>query len=437
VTISSNPRSANISVDGEPVARQIISSLNNSYHIDGLKPGEHLLEVNYPDFNSWSKKISINSGLSTEFWNVLLTRKEYQKTFSAIKDIDRIFLVPSKKLGAFTQNGSQGVSVGVFDLSTMEINMIFSEPGYQYFDNNREENIEWSPQAHRIIIPVSKDSIQYYLIAGVDIKELFNLNEITGSNNLKKVRWDPDHKNFLYYMDGTNLYRMTLDHPQEKTLIAENIASYDITRNKIYYFQLPGGLVYQRDLEGVNDPIQITDAPPDDAKNYKIVAYDETAIALWNRNNKDLYIFNIGEKEQYFRKLASDIENFQFSDDGKKLLYWNDWEISAYFLRKWDTQPIRSENEQTDVLRFSQKISNVQWEKDYEHVLFTADKKIKVVELDYRGQRNISDVIQFNGEKTEVVENLPSNQLFFTDTNEKGEAGLSVIIFPEKTGLFQ
>jgi hypothetical protein len=437
VTIASNPRNANITVDGKPVARQIISGLNNSFHIDGIKPGEHLLEVSYPEFNSWSKKVNINSGLSTEFWNVLLTRKEYQKTFSSIQNIDRIFLVPSKKLGAFTQNTAQGLSVGVVDLASMEIKTVFSDPGYQYSDNNREENIEWAPQAHRIIIPASKDGIQYHLIAGVETKELINLNEIIESNNLKKVRWDPDHKNFIYYMDGNNLYRMSLDHPTEKSLIAENISSYDITRSRIYYFQLPGGLVYQKSLEGLGDPVQITDAPPDEAKNYKIVAYDDRRIALWNRDNKDFYIFNRGEKDQYFRKLASDVGNFQFSDDGKKLLYWNDWEIFAYFLRDWDTQPIRSENEQMDILRFSEKISNVQWEKDYEHVLFTASNKVKVAEMDYRGQRNVADVIKFNGEKTEAVENLQDNQLFFTDTNENGEAGLSVIIFPEKTGLFQ
>jgi len=56
-----------------------LSRLNSSYHINGIKPGEYFLEIKAPDYQTWSKKISVHSGISTEFWNVVLVQNSYPR----------------------------------------------------------------------------------------------------------------------------------------------------------------------------------------------------------------------------------------------------------------------------------------------------------------------------------------------------------------------
>ena len=74
-------------------------------------------------------------------------------------------------------------------------------------------------------------------------------------------------------------------------------------------------------------------------KGHVVVVYDDLRIALI-LENKDFYIFNKGDYGDYFRKLADDIEEAHFSDDGKRILFWSNNEISVYFLREQLSQPI-------------------------------------------------------------------------------------------------
>jgi len=438
-TISSNPRQVDIAIDGKSISGKLLNRLNNSYHIGGISPGEHMLEVGSPEFNTWSKKLNINSGVSAEFWNVLLTRKNYEKKSIPISSITRIFLIPSKDLGAYVQEENGKFSVGVFDLQTLETDTIFSSTEFRFTDDEKE-NMEWSPQAHKIIIPALsiKNESKYYFIVNIQNKETTDLKSIVGSGSFRGVRWDPNHKDVIFYIADNNLLLLNLNQPDTKKLIAENVSSYDLTQGKIFYFQMPGGMIYYSDLAGTTEPVQITTSFPEQIfsdQSYKLVAYDEKRIAII-RDNKNLYIYNQGDKDTYFYKLGENIKGVQFSDDGKKLLHWSRREMYIYFTRVWEVQPFRSENETLDITRFSEEIKNVQWEKDYEHVLFSVGDKIKVAELDNRGQKNIFDVTSFDNNNPAIVENHQDNQLFFTEKDAQGKTGISVIKFPEKTGLF-
>jgi len=439
VTISANPRQVDIAIDGKSIGGKVLNRLNNSYHVSGIGPGEHILEVGSPEFNTWSKKLNINSGVSAEFWNVLLTRKNYEKKFISIPAVTRIFLIPSKHLGSYAQEENGKFSVGKFDLQTLETDTIFSSAEF-HFTDDKKENMEWSPQAHKIIIPTIsiEDGSKHYFIVDIETNQTTDLESIAGNGSFRSVRWDPDHKNVIFYLADNNLILLDLNQPEAKKMIAENISSYDLTQGKIFYFQMPGGMIYYSDLNGASKPVQITTSFPEQIfpdQSYKLVVYDEKCIAII-RNNNNLYIYNQGDKDTYFYKLRENVEGVQFSDDGKKLLYWSPREIFVHFTRIWEVQPFRNENETLDITRFSEEIKNVQWGKDYEHVLFSVGNRIKVAELDNRGQRNISDIISFNNSNPAIVENHQDNQLFFTEKDAEEKIGISVIIFPEKTGLF-
>lgn len=440
VTIKSNPRQISIKINNEPVSQKKLNFINGSYHIDGIRPGEYLLEVTAPGFQSWSKKIAVHSGISTEFWNVLLAKNQYPKTEFYISSEKKFYMSPKNDYVAYIQNQEQEFTVSILDPSSNESSNIFSSDKYAPA-NDDKENIKWAPQSHAVIIPaIEKETgVRHYFIVDVDTKKTINLKDLAQAENIGLINWDSDKKDAVYYLSDKNLYRLDLNNPDDKKQIARNVASYDIASGKLYYFQLPGGIVYETGLSGEQPPAQITTTPPADLSDtdYKIIAYDKDRIAFINDKLQKLYIWNKGEQDTYFRELSSDALGIQFSDDGKKLLFWNRWGIFVYFARKWDDQPARSENEVLGITRFSIDLGNVQWSKDYEHVIFSVDKKIKITELDRRDYCNIMDIAALESDEGFVTGYFPDEKLYYTDKSKEDSSSFNLfsVDFPEKTGI--
>lgn len=433
ITIKSNPLNVEIFIDNIPRSKSL-NRINNSYHVGGIRPGDHLIEVKAPGFNSWSKKITVKSGTSTEFWNVLLTKNDYEKNPYSASEIENFFFDPGKKLIAYTQNKGDEFSVNVIDVESNKSENVFSSKEH-VFTEDKKENIEWSPQSKKIIVPLIENGSKKYFLIDVKNKEILNLNEMTEKESMEKVRWDQDNKNFIYYISEGNLFYMDTTDPQKKTLITQNISSYDLSSENVYFLKLPSGIVYQTNSTGTSSPQQITTHSPDnmDDPSYQITVYDKKRIAMLNKSG-DLYIHNIGEKDSYFKKLSSGIKEIQFSDDGKKMLYWGNSEIYVYFTRNWDVQPWRNENEQKEIVRFSEIIENVQWAKKYEHVIFNFRNEVKIAEIDNRSKNNINNILNLNLNKTKLVCDFRENLIYFIE-EENGIKTLYSIKFPETEGI--
>ena len=195
-------------------------------------------------------------------------------------------------------------------------------------------------------------------------------------------------------------------------------------------------MVFKSSLDGKSDKYQITDSFPEANSSLidKLIIYDESRIAFLN-SDKKLFIYNKGEHGDYFRKLGDDIEGMQFSNDGKKILYWTKNDISVYFSRDWNVQPIRSENEIQNITRYSDDLKNVQWLKDYEHIIFSAKEQIKIIELDSRDHRNTMDLPRLNISNSSIIYNNSLEKLFFIDKEQNSENMLYSIVFPEKTSI--
>jgi len=438
ITLKTTPQKVDIYLNGTLMPSPSFSMINSSYHLNGIAPGEYLVEVKSPDHQTWSKKATVHSGISTELWNVILVQNSYEHENYDSAGIQRFFISPRKNLTAFAQQNGDEFAVKILDPGTLEVSPVFSSTEYVFTDNNKE-NIEWTPEANRLIVPVLKDGEKNYLIITASTKEVLDLNSLAETNSLSHVRWDPKSKDVLYFMSDNNLYRMDLNAPQDKKLVAENIAGYDLSKKALYYFQLPEGIVYKTSFDAVDTPQQITTSAPDDMSDdsYQIIVYDDDRIVFLNNKNHNLYIFNRGEEDTYFKKLSSSAQGSQFSDDGKKLLYWSDREIFTYFVRKWEEQPARTENEMMQITSLTDQIKNVQWTRDYEHVLFTNDNKIKMIEIDNRDHRNMMDVISLSDNDSIIENNFADGRIYYIDKDDQQQNILHSMYFPEYTTLLQ
>ncbi|MDO9231792.1 MAG: hypothetical protein Q7U36_04950 [bacterium] len=462
ITFKSNPQTVDVKLNNELFESKKLNRINSSFNVSGIVPGEYDVQVSAPDFQTWSKKTQVHSGLASEFWNVLLVRKDYEKTELNTPEIQKFFTSPKNDLLAYITKKENDLTVKIFNIATSLVDQEINFSGWEFIEDTKKENIEWSPDNLFLSVPVKKiieptaqkektllvknpvkktadetlSEYEYnYFIYDFVNKNNLNLTEILNKKNIHNVRWDPRDSGFLFFLENNILFRADIKNPQDIIQIASDVSSFDLSGSYVYYAQ-NSGMLYKNSLDGKSEPAQITNNFPgfQNVRISSIVVYDDSRIALI-LENKDFYIFNKGDYGDYFRKLSNNIEEAHFSDDGKKILFWSNNEISVYFLREQLSQPIRQENEMQNITRYSEPIKNVQWFKDYEHVIFNSGKWIKIIEIDPRDHANCMDLINTETLNPFVIYNSALEKMYFIDTKD-AIANLFSITFPEKTTFF-
>jgi hypothetical protein len=492
ITLKSNPQKIEVEINGKKPKARYLNIINNSYQINGLRPGEYNLNIKADEFKDWNKTISVHSGLSTEFWNVILLRKNYERTEFNTPKIENFYPAPKEFLFAYTTQQDNDLIVKIINTNK---NKILNELILKNvkFTNNSYKNIEWSPNSSGLIIPVIKqadnsiskttsshlqnEQIDYvifdlktdqhfYLSEMIDltisspkttkpkIKNTSSENKINQDEQNKTMftkpkiisaRWHPENKNSIYFQIDNQLnlaeFNLKTQKLKNQINIFNDLKAYDFADDGIYLLNSQDELLYDNNLEATDLKI-ITKFTTDnnDDENYRLISYDKNRIILINNKTGNLYLYNKGERDIYSPKLATNIINAHFSNDGKKLIYHSPFEMSIYFTRDWETQPIRFENETQSITRFSQEISNVHFDKNYEHIIFSVDNEIKIIELDTRWKNDIQTVLTLNTNQTKLISDHRNDLLFFidevTNENDEKETKLFSIEFPEKEGLF-
>ena len=194
-------------------------------------------------------------------------------------------------------------------------------------------------------------------------------------------------------------------------------------------------MLFKTELDGSNisqvNDTQFTDQPV--GADSRLIVYDDERQALISQDGR-LFVRNSASQNLY-QKIADGAEGIQFSDDGKKLLFWNSNEISVMFLRKWDVQPYREENEIQTIIRLSTPVENVFWYRDYEHIFFSVKNKIKLIELDPRDRRTYLDVFENNLEDFPAAYDTRNGYYYFV-RESGGDKKIFYLTLPKKTGIF-
>lgn len=425
LSLKTNVETVTIKIDGGAIPEKRLGLLNNSIHIAGLNPGEHMIEVEAPGYKSWSKKVVIQSGLTVEFWNIFLTEENYirEPVLSTERTL-KIFPAPNGLFATVKQNGNR-YSVDVLDITNEKNEEVFATTE-ALFTATLETNIEWAPESHKIIIPLIKDATPLYAVVDIKTKKTFFLNEATAiSTPIHSPRWDAITKDLVFFLNQGSLYRFDTSDVNNQgvfapaKLVAEHVAAYDLSGNKLYLLNNETGIVYRQNGSNADtSPEQITPSPVvlQDNRTYSLIAYDDTRLSVREKETGTLSVYNKRAENSPLKKLGGNIVGLQYSDDGKKLLFYSENEISVYFNQNWEAQPFRALDSVSQIARFSTPIKNVQWAEDYEHVIFSLGRNVKMIEIDNRDQRGLSDLLTLNTPPLELLPRFPQDALYIVES---------------------
>ncbi len=444
ITIKANPRNVRITLDNRPVKN--VSYINNTYHINGVAPGDHTIDIMRDGFQFLTKDLTVSSGVSTELWNIILPRTHYQRTIIGTVPSPIFYRAANNALFATPHVQDGKLSITITDATTQDrpTQKTITVPTRTPTIFSPVQNVEWSHDAKMLIVPVSTKDLttDIYrtdaIIVTIDGASHWSLrNLFPEAQRITAVRWNPHANNILYAQIDNTLVEITLPQNRRKdvrtALIANDVRTYTIANDALYYLAAQTGIV-NRVTPNTTTHRQITATPTQIAsdENVTLTVYDDDRLVIRGNTSGLLEVFDRTFAQKH--TLHTNIRGTQFSDDGKKLLYWNDQEIHVLFLRQWNVQPLRNAGSDATIARFSMPVTNVQWVRDYEHVLYTVDDTIKLTSLDERGGRSTHSLLK--GHDLALMRaDAAHYRLYFTEKTDTG-ATFSFINFPEKEGLF-
>lgn len=438
LTIDTNPDNGIvIKIDGEQVPDSRLGVLNKASHIGGLAPGEYQVEVSAPGYQVWQKKIIIESGKSTEFWNVLLAKSNPENPILPNTDNSiRAFPGPKKNLIALAKKQGGELTVSTYDTDAEENVQIFSLPNADLLDM-QSDGVEWSPEAEKLLIPVEHAGKREYYVVDVETTESTLLSQFTTDTPRRKfTRWHPTERATLFYLDNRTLYQIdTRATEWTPKIMYSNVVSYDVSSGNIYALT-PNGIITKATLDSSDytqeEILQVTTSPIPmiDDTEYFVVMYDDSRISLIETKTGTFWLYD-KENSLEMDRVATGIRGTQFSDDGKKLLYYSDSDASVVYLRDWEVQPVRLAGTRQQIIRLSTPIHQVQWAKDYEHVFYANSNQIKFAELDNRDYRNIGNFLTLETAPLQLFSRFEEDRVYII-----GQDGLHALDFPEAPTLF-
>ncbi len=507
VIIKSYPKKVDIYIDSKKISNKRLNFINNYYIVNGIRPGRHLIECRKPGYTQWQKEADVHSGISTEFWNVLLMASPNKtlKTYRP-KNIQQFYLSPREKNElVLYQKNENTKTISLFNTKTNSLETLYTDKEEEnILIPDKEENIEWSSNHKKILIPTSTKNQKNYTVttikktdksADINLLDIFSkiapsllettaiANEVkdleatedapdentalaknesaehskisstkiikTNSTNKEKqvkihrARWifDSDTE-IIVLTEEHKLLILNIVNPQESIILDNEVNGFDLAGDHIYYTKLAGNHIW--DIK-TNHPerkkIIATISTKQPTGNFlKMIAYDEYRIAIIT-DKKELYILNNDPEDDsiFFGHIGNNINGVQFSDDGKKILYWGPNEIFVYMLREWKVQPRRKKGETIFITRFSTPITNVQWMQNFENIIFTNNNLIKMAEMDVRDHINLVNIFQSNSpaEEYKYIYNKGNYVLYFQDTSDKDsqDKQLKSITLLENTGF--
>ncbi len=324
-----------------------------------LLPGEYHFKIEKDKFWPWEKELEVKESEITWQDFIILFPKELEKEiieediaeFQIAEESQEIIYIKNKELYLRDKRGNK----------------------YILYSGINPHDIQLSADGKRIIIQEGKKN-KYFLI--IDLVNIEKPNIIKYPKiQFKKILYKPNDSSLIFALDkNQNLFAINLNRNSNPLLFTNGVLDFALTRDKIYLLRK-------------NSPNILEESNYNLANKREIIKTQKTNFQIKENLQNSLKALLIGEELFYLNenveKISDEVKNIHWDKKGEKLLFANNYEIKVFYLKK-NYQNVKLTE---TVTRLSQKISHPIFYSDSEHILFCAEGKLKVIELD--GKNNI------------------------------------------------
>jgi len=391
------PRSVQVYLDGE--LKDKTDFFFGSILIENLLSKEYEVEIKKEGFHAWKKTLEIKKGEVTETKNIVLIPENPNFTIITNEVNDFFFSRNGKKIvlkenwlaSRSSPEASEGWSLKLFEIDKNVKSHLINED-----DISKDEvelfDLKFSTDSSKVLLELGvEEKINYYLLEIDESPAVLSFLDFLNSS--EKVYFLAKDSEKLFVFKEKELSEVNLSTKEISSPILENIITFTISYNDVYYLDA-SGFVFKNKLSfNQEERLNIIPFSIKEETEYEITVLNSYVFL---QENNILYLFDRNKKS--FEKFFEPIKGFKSSPDFQKMVYFNDYEIWVLFLEKKYDQPQKEAGEKLFITRFSEKIDNLFWYTSH-YLIFNAGDKIKVVEIDDRDKINIVDLDEFKEPK--------------------------------------
>lgn len=362
--------------------------------LENLRPDKYNIEIKKDEYQTWQKNIEIKPGQVEKFENVILLKNKYEKDQileeTKLSDYEKTWLSKSEKQIAYLNKIEQGKEIGLIDLEQKSNKKILSDK--QIALMGEVQNLFWIEDSSLLAIESKygeKTSVQ---IISLNDNKVYTLNEEISSTILQQKNRSELNINgdFVVFKEENALYSFNYKTKEKKKII-ENIETFDIQGNNIYFFKTSDSEknIYKIEINSsTGRDIKFAKKPEeyDSSKSFEAQEQNNRLLLL---SSDSLYFI---DKDSTSEKIGFNIKDAFFFQESKRVIFYNDNEIWVYYTEDKTYQPNHQKGERELITRFSGTLEDIYMYKDEEHVLYKENGMIKFAELDGRDNRNIQNI---------------------------------------------
>lgn len=280
---------------------------------------------------------------------------------------------------------------------SLPLNIAICEP-QKFILSNNNKNI--SLENDKLLIDLKTGSSK-----SIDTNnDYLNLNLESDAYNLQ---WD-QNKTKLYYQLANQIRCLNLaDNSSQSFFSQGNYLAYTTYQNKLYTVEKINNKIYLHIYNNENSLIESTVNLPEGLYSFEI---RDNHLSLYENTNQSLYLLNHSTKIPIIRKIEK-VKDWQWIRDNH-IVWYNDFEVYSMDI---------SNGRPNLIIRISEKITGLAWNKAKYYLLYSSEKNIWIVNL------NLEKITPINILQADAINNLSldeKNQIVYFYANIDNKLGI-------------
>lgn len=386
--IKAMPKTASVYLDDKLIKET--DFLFGQTFIGNIIPGMHKVKVSKAGYSSWEKELEIREKLLTEAQNIILIPSNPTWTVVA-QNVKNAWFSPKGRFAAIIQTGD-GDAEKSFAIMDLERNRVVKTMDYKVIEGLEFiNNILWSGDEKVMVAETLKNAVPIRTLIELqeDAKPL-KLDPVFGAAS--ELQFNQEDSEKIFALNGRGeLTELDWRSGAQAPLLA-GVAAFKIVNNGIIWLG-QNGKIQKSDFSGQSRNELASQALIfKNHQNIEIIAKNEQNILA--KLNQELFLV----QNNTTQKIKEDIVFAKADGRFKKAALLTLREVWILYLETQTNQPQKENGSLSLITRTAAALSQANWIDD-KYLLFVADSKIKIAEVDDRDKINIVELASPSPEK--------------------------------------